>query len=225
MPPGAKKRKALKKKKQQEQQESIGTCTITNGDKLHEKGHGSQDDRESDDSNSSSPASQGNETKDPSASFVNDIAEEISDLVTQRLGSENGNAISVERGTDDKKLIVEKPLISSSHDPCVKKIAPVVDSVSKVVISVKSEHPETLTHLNFDEKKEYPSTGLEKGNGEVATLPDSAALISRKVESLKESEVTVSSEEKRLSLTGPPAVRTSWLSCCGLFDAVTGSDR
>ncbi|CAH8359228.1 unnamed protein product [Eruca vesicaria subsp. sativa] len=146
------------------------------------KGHGSQDDKQSDDSNLSSPAPLGNESKDPSAALVNDTAEEISDLVTQRLGAENGNG--------DKKFIVEKPLISSSPDPCVKEIALVVNPVSKVVISEKSGHSETSTH-----SKEYPSTGLEKGNGEVAFLPGYAALTSRKVES---SEVPVSSEMKCL---------------------------
>ncbi|KAF3589165.1 hypothetical protein F2Q69_00028315 [Brassica cretica] len=43
--------------------------------------------------------------------------------------------------------------------------------------------------------------------------------------SVGESEASLSAEEKRLLLPGPQAVRTSWLSCCGLFDAMTGSDR
>ncbi|XP_013594622.1 PREDICTED: uncharacterized protein LOC106302712 [Brassica oleracea var. oleracea] len=86
--------------------------------------------------------------------------------------------------------------------------------VAEPVVSEKTEHAEI---------SQYPSP--EKDNGKVATLPGSAAGTSRKVESIIKSEVPVSSEEKRLLLTGPPAVRTSWLSCCGLFDAVTGSDR
>lgn len=48
-----------------------------------------------------------------------------------------------------------------------------------------------------------------------------AAGTSRNVESIREPQAPVSSEEKRLLLPGPP---TSWLSCCGLFDALTGSD-
>ncbi|CAH8355471.1 unnamed protein product [Eruca vesicaria subsp. sativa] len=148
----------------------------------------------------------------------------------------SGNVIAVERGTDDKRFIVEKSPISSyenctqtaknaaSLDPCLEEITHVVESVSEVVISEKNEHAETSTHsMKSGATKEYPSTGLEKENGKLATRPGSATGTSRKVES--ESEVPLSSEEKRLLLPGPPAVRTSWLSCCGLFDAMTGSDR
>ncbi|KAF2551682.1 hypothetical protein F2Q68_00035015 [Brassica cretica] len=223
MPPGAKKRKALKKK-QQQQQESTVTSTNTKGS-TNEKGHdenGRQDDRGSDDS----PASQGNgefgEAKDPSG-LAKDTAKEISDHVTQGLGPNNGIAIAVERGKDGKKNTVDL----ASQDSCgysIKEITPVAEPV----VSEKTEHAETSTHSNLvnkksDEKKDYPSP--EKDNGKVATLPGSAAGTSRKVESIRKSEVPVSSEDKRLLLTGPPAVRTSWLSCCGLFDAVTGSDR
>ncbi|KAG2320665.1 hypothetical protein Bca52824_013878 [Brassica carinata] len=223
MPPGAKKRKALKKKQQQQQQESTVTSSSTkgsNGDNLHEKGHdenGRQDDRESDDSSLSSPASQGNGefggTKDPSG-LVNDTAKEISDHATQGIGTSNGVAIAVDRGTDDKKNIVEL----ASQDACGNSFK----------VSEMSEHAETSTHSNLvkkksDEKKESPFPG--KDNGKVATLPGSAAGTSREVESIRKSETPVSPEEKRLLLSGPPAVRTSWLSCCGLFDAVTGSDR
>ncbi|KAH0917912.1 hypothetical protein HID58_025572, partial [Brassica napus] len=243
MPPGAKKRKALKKKKQQQQQEPTVTSTntkgSTNGDNHHgfgvssggsylfdlceEKGHdenGRQDDRGSDDSSLSSPASQGSgefgEAKDPSG-LVNDTAKEISDHVTQGLGPKNG----IERGKDDKKNSVDL----ASQDACgnsIKEITPVAKPE-------KTEHAETSTHSNLvnnksDGTKEYPSP--EKDNGKVAaTLPGSAAGTSRNVGSIIKSEVPVSSEEKRLLLTDPPAVRTSWLSCCGLFDAVTGSDR
>ncbi|CAN6975384.1 hypothetical protein IGI04_036608 [Brassica rapa subsp. trilocularis] len=222
MPPGAKKRKALKKK---QQQESIGTSTNdkgSNGDILHGNDEqGSQDDRESD-STLSSPGSQGNDefgvTKDPSAEATSS-SKEISD-VTQGLGPKSGNAIAAEIGTDDKNNVVEKPPTSSnqnstetfknvaSQDPCVhstKEIDLVVDSVSKVVISEKSEHAETSTHSHLVKQK---SDGT-----------------SREVETVRESEAPVSSEEKRLLLPGPQAVRTSWLSCCGLFDAMTGSGR
>lgn len=148
--------------------------------------HGSQDARESD-STLSSPGSQGNDefgvTKDPSAEatssgfVVKESAKEISD---------------VEIGTDDKNNVVEKPPTSSnenstetfknvaSQDPCVKEIAPVVDSVSKVVISEKSEHAETSTHSHLVKQK---SDGT-----------------SREVETVRESEAPVSSEEKVASL-------------------------
>ncbi|CAN7049682.1 hypothetical protein IGI04_026609 [Brassica rapa subsp. trilocularis] len=212
MPPGAKKRKALKKKKQQQEPTVTSTNTkgSTDGDNHHEKGH---------DEHGRQNGEFGG-TKDPSG-LVKDTAKEISDHVTQGLGPNNGIAIAVEIGTDDKKNILDL----TSQDACgysIKEITPVTEPE-------KTEHAETSTHSNLvnnksDGTKEYPSP--EKDNGKVAaTLSGSAAGISRNVESLIKSEVPVSSEEKRLLLTRPPAVQTSWLSCCGLFDAVTGSDR
>ncbi|KAJ0233671.1 hypothetical protein HA466_0280220 [Hirschfeldia incana] len=230
MPPGAKKRKALKKKQQQQQQqEAIGTNTNDNGDKLHggNEEHGSQDDRESD-SNLSSPGSQGNQefdgTQDPSAAMVKkDTDQEMSDAATQGVVEpRSGNSTAVERGTDNKK---KSPFTSyengtqtakdvASHDLSVKEIAPVVDSE-------KSEHAETpSTKSDLVKQKEIPSGKMD------TNLPGSAAGASKMVESVRESEVPLSPEEKGLLLPGPsPAVRTSWLSCCGLFDAMTGSDR
>lgn len=173
-------------------------------DHCEEKGHdenGRQNDRESDDSSLSSPASQGNGefggTKD-SSGLAKDTAKEISDHVTQGLGPNNGIAIAVERGKDGKKNTVDL----ASQDACaysIKEVTPVAEHV----VSEKTEHAETSTHSNLvnkksDEKKVYPSP--EKDNGKVATLPGSAAGTSRKVESIIKSEVPVSSEEKVASL-------------------------
>ncbi|CAN8313606.1 unnamed protein product [Cochlearia groenlandica] len=250
MPSGAKKRKALRKKKQQEEAIVTTNSKGFNGDdNLHRHDeHGSQDERGSD-SNLSSPGSQGNQefgTKDTSdASPVKDAAKEISEDggVAQGLGLQCGNAIAVQTRTNGKKSIAETSPDSSSESStqAVKnvacdgnsdvEIAPVVDTESKVSISEKTKHVETSTQSSFVKQKEIeenPSRGPGKENGKVATLPGSAAGTSERVEIVRESEVPVSSEEKSLLLPGPPpppAVRTSWLSCCGLFDAMTGSDR
>ncbi|CAH8253876.1 unnamed protein product [Arabidopsis lyrata] len=254
MPSGAKKRKALKKKKQQE---AIGTSTNNNKGFNGNDEHGSQDGRGSD-SSLSSPGSQGNQefgTKDSSAALssgvVKGAVKEVSGDagVTQGLGPKSGNAIVVERVTVDSKNVVGKSTNSSSDNrthpaktvACgnsVTEITPVVDSVkpvvslSKAVVSEKSEHLETSTHSNLvkktSEKNEeyHPPPGLENNNSKVVTLPRFAAETNKQVESVRKSEVPVSPEEKRLLLPGPPAVRkTSFLSCCGLFDALTGSDR
>lgn len=105
-------------------------------------------------------------------------------------------------------------------------------SISKTVTSEKSGLVETSTHSNLVKKKSekdeeyHPSPVLENNNSKVVMLPRSAPETSKKVESVRKSEVPVSPEEKPLLLPGPPVVRrTSWLSCCGLFDAMTGSDR
>lgn len=155
--------------------------TITGNDE-----HRSQDDRESD-SSLSSPGSQGNEefgSKDPSAALssgmVKGAAKEISGDadVTQGIGPESGNVITVERGTDYQKNNVEKPTNSTSEncihtaknvacqDACgnsVSEIAPVVDSVkpvvsvSNVVISEKSPVV-SLSKVVISEKNEHVET-------------------------------------------------------------------
>ncbi|KAF3505603.1 hypothetical protein F2Q69_00008333 [Brassica cretica] len=215
MPPGAKKRKALKKK--QQQQQAIGTSTNNdNGDNLHgNEEHGSQDDRESD-SNLSSPGSQGNQEfggmKDPSAATVKDAAKEISEA-NQGLGTNSVNVIAFERGTDVEK----SPISSYENSTQTAKTVASQEPVSKVVVSEESEHAETSNLVKH-------KSGAGE-NGKVASLPGSASGTSKMVENARESEVPLSPEEKRLLLPGPSAVRTSWLSCCGLFDAMTGSDR
>lgn len=166
----------------------------------------------------SSPGSQGNEEfgmKDSSAAF--DMVKGADADVTQGLGSKSGNGTAVGKGTDEKKNIVEKSSVESTHttknvafqDACggtsITEIAPDVDSVkhvvpvSKVVISEKSE---TTTHSNLVNKKsvkneEYHSfAGLGKNNGKVVSLPRSAAETSKKVENVRKSVIPVSSEEK-----------------------------
>ncbi|EFH69830.1 hypothetical protein ARALYDRAFT_473161, partial [Arabidopsis lyrata subsp. lyrata] len=236
MPSGAKKRKALKKKKQQE---AIGTSTNRNDE------HGSQDGRGSD-SSLSSPGSQGNQefgTKDSSAALssgvVKGAVKEVSGDagVTQGLGPKSGNAI-VGKSTNSSSDNRTHPAKTVACGNSVTEITPVVDSVkpvvslSKAVVSEKSEHLETSTHSNLvkktSEKNEeyHPPPGLENNNSKVVTLPRFAAETNKQVESVRKSEVPVSPEEKvALLLPGPPAVRkTSFLSCCGLFDALTGSD-
>ncbi|CAD5314001.1 unnamed protein product [Arabidopsis thaliana] len=236
MPSGAKKRKALKKKKQQE---AIGTSINGNDE------HGSQDGRGSD-SSLSSPGSQGNQefgTKDSSAllssAVVKGASKEISrDAgVTQGLGPKTGNAI-VEKSTNSSSDNRTRPAKNVACGNLVTEITPVVDSVkpvvsiSKTVTSEKSGFVETSTHSNLVKRKSekdeeyHPSPVLENNNSKVVMLPRSAPETSKKVESVRKSEVPVSPEEKPLLLPGPPVVRrTSWLSCCGLFDAMTGSDR
>uniref|UniRef100_A0A1J3G7A9 Uncharacterized protein n=1 Tax=Noccaea caerulescens TaxID=107243 RepID=A0A1J3G7A9_NOCCA len=81
---------------------------------------------------------------------------------------------------------------SGGSGASVLEIAPAVDSsVSKVVIS--------------DDENQ--------GN-----IRGSAAETSKEMKSVKASQVPECSEEKSLLPSGPPVVRTSWLSCCGLFD-------
>ncbi|VVB02084.1 unnamed protein product [Arabis nemorensis] len=246
MPSGAKKRKALKKK---QQQEAIGVTTDNNHHGHDE--HGSQDERDSDGS-LSSPSSQGNGefwTRDLSPSPLSGLGkvtveEKTQDAdVTQGQGAKSEDVTADVRGMDHEVNAVDKPPNSFpeniTHDigkvapqeeagggNSVLEIAPAVDSVSKVVISDKCERVGSSTNSDSVQQKsdedEVKPILKEAKDG---NSPGSAAETSKEIKSVKESEVPECSEEKSLLPSGPPVVRTSWLSCCGLFDVMAGSER
>jgi hypothetical protein len=222
MPPGAKKRKALKKKKEQE---AIGTSESNkdfNGHGNDEQG--SQEEGESD-GNLSSPGSQGNGefwTRDPSPSPLSGLGK-----ATGKEKTENEDVIAVGRETDhdeDKpsSLFTENTRLVVSHEAGGSgtsdlEIASAVDS--EVVISDKNEQVETSTALEDSDENREKLRLKEAKEGDIA---GSCAETSKE---MKESQVPECCEEKSLLPPGPPVDRTSWLSCCGLFHVMAGSDR
>ncbi|ANM61482.1 hypothetical protein AT2G34310 [Arabidopsis thaliana] len=234
MPPGAKKRKALKKK--QQEQEATGVAT-------NNKGFNGHDERDSD-GNLSSPGSQGNEefgTRDPSppplSSLGKDIVKEKAEDADFTGGqvAKGEDVIEVGRGrTDHEENGVNKQLNSCPENftqtsreadstssleisPALDSVKPMGSSVSKVVMSDKSKQVESSTDSDSlqqksDEKEEILS-------------PRSAEETNKEIKNVKEYEVPECSKEKSLLPSGPPVFRTSWLSCCGLFDVMAGSER
>ncbi|CAN6843378.1 unnamed protein product [Brassica oleracea] len=226
MPSGAKKRKALKKKKEQEASGASPSNKGFNGHGYDE--HGSQDEGESD-GNLSSPGSQGNGevwTRDPSPSPLSGLRKETvkeKTDVPQGQEAQGEDVTALGRGTcHEEKNGVDNPHNNFSENVThntVKaatkeaggtlEIAPADDSVSKVVITNKNGQGEISTDLGSVQLEE-----AKEGN-----IPGSGA------ETSKKSQVPESSEDKSLLPSGPPVTRTSWLSCCGLFDVMAGSER
>ncbi|CAF1867071.1 BnaA04g20080D [Brassica napus] len=227
MPSGAKKRKALKKKKEQEAFGASPSNKGFNGHGYDE--HGSQDEGESD-GNLSSPGSQGNGevwTRDPSPSPLSGLKKDtVKDKTDVPQGQEakGEDVTALGRGTcHEEKNGVDKPHNNFSENVThntVKaatkeagggtlEIAPADDSVSKVVITNNNVPAEISTDLGSVQLEE-----AKEGN-----IPGSAA------ETSKESQVPESSQDKSPLPSGPPVTRTSWLSCCGLFDVMAGSER
>ncbi|CAH8365710.1 unnamed protein product [Eruca vesicaria subsp. sativa] len=215
MPSGAKKRKALKKKKEQE---AFGVSPSNKGFNGHGNDeHGSQDEGESD-GNLSSPGSQGNGevwTRDPSPSPLSGLKKDIVKDQTDVPQGQEAKGEDVGSGTcHEEKNGVHKPPYSSSENVThnttkeaggTLEIAPADDSVSKVVITNNNGPAEISTDLGSVQLEE-----AKEGN-----IPGSAA----------ETSKPGSSEDKSLLPSGPPVTRTSWLSCCGLFDVMAGSER
>ncbi|WZY90359.1 hypothetical protein YC2023_047094 [Brassica napus] len=209
MPSGAKKRKALKKKKEQEaliwsqskQQRFQWSCKWYFG---YDE-HGSQDEGESD-GNLSSPGSQGNGevwTRDPSPSPLSGLKKDtVKDKTDVPQGQEakGEDVTALGRGTcHEEKNGVDKP-----HNNFSENV-----THNTVVITNNNVPAEISTDLGSVQLEE-----AKEGN-----IPGSAA------ETSKESQVPESSQDKSPLPSGPPVTRTSWLSCCGLFDVMAGSER
>ncbi|CAL9235497.1 unnamed protein product [Arabidopsis halleri] len=239
MPPGAKKRKALKKK--QQEQEAAGAGTNNKGFNGHDE-HGSQDERDSD-GNLSSPGSQGNEefgtidsSPPPLSGLGKDIVKEKAEDADFTRGqvAKGEDVIAVGRGTNHEEYGVNKQPNSCPDNftqtsreadstssleisPALDSVKPVGSSVSKVVMSDKNEQVESSTVLDSLQQK--------SDENEENLSPGSTEETNKQIKNVKENEVPECSKEKSLLPSGPPVVRTSWLSCCGLFDVMAGSER
>ncbi|EOA27733.1 hypothetical protein CARUB_v10023887mg [Capsella rubella] len=217
--------------------------------------HGNQDERESDGDLSSPGSQGNEEfgTRDPSLSppslsgLGKDTVKEKTDI-TRAQGVKGEEFIAVGRGTDHEGNGVDKPPNyfpeTSTHNtrreisqeaggtstlkivPGVDSVKPLGSAVSKAVISDKNEHVESsadsdsVLQKSVETKEKRRLKEAKEGN-----IPGSAADTSKEIKRGKESEVPECSEEKSLLPSGPPVVRTSWLSCCGLFDVAAGSER
>ncbi|KAF8115148.1 hypothetical protein N665_0030s0181 [Sinapis alba] len=118
-------------------------------------------------------------------------------------------------------VIVENTGLMDSTTPSDPNTENIIEISS--VDAVLSNEPAAEASLASDEIKLASSstTGSVKNEneGKTSTLPESKCV----PEGSKESEVVISHGEE--APTHGVAQRTSWLSCCGLFDAMTGSSR
>ncbi|KAL0721134.1 hypothetical protein Bca4012_035733 [Brassica carinata] len=229
MPSGAKKRKALKKKKELEAFAASPSNKGVNGHGCDE--HGSQDEGASD-GNLSSPGSQGNGefwTRDPSPSPLSGLGKDIvkektedADVIQgQEARGEDFTALGRGNGHEDNG--VDKPPKPFSENVTHNTSKEADDVVSKVVIPEKNKQVESSDSVQHKSDESEEKSRPEEANE--GSIPVSAAETSKDVKIVKESEVPEYSEEKSLLPSGPPVVRTSWLSCCGLFDVMAGSGR
>ncbi|XP_010509774.1 PREDICTED: uncharacterized protein LOC104786136 [Camelina sativa] len=184
----------------------------------------------------------------PSSGLGKVTVKENTDIT--RVGVKGEDFIAVGSGTDHEENGVDKPpnsfpenLAHNSRELASQEaggtstleIAPAVESdkpvgsssASKVVMADKNEQVESSTDSDSVQQKSGETEGkrgleeAKKGNN----ISGSAADTSKEIKRGKESEVPECSEERSLMPSGPPVVRTSWLSCCGLFDVMAGSER
>ncbi|KAG7569116.1 hypothetical protein ISN45_Aa04g018700 [Arabidopsis thaliana x Arabidopsis arenosa] len=243
MPPGAKKRKALKKKQQEQEAAGAGTNNKGfNGDRGHDE-HGSQDERDSD-GNLSSPGSQGNEefgTRVPSPPplsglWKDTVKEKAEDAdFTRGKVAKGEEVIEVGRGSDHGENGVDKPPTScpenftqtsrEADSTSSLEISPALDSVNPVGSSVSMVVMQSDKNEQVESSTDSDSLQQKSDENEENLSPGSAEETNKAIKNVKEYEVPECSKEKSLLPSGPPVVRTSWLSCCGLFDVMSGSER
>nr|VDC82970.1 unnamed protein product [Brassica rapa] len=232
MPPGAKKRKAAKKKQQQQEASSPQTNLIptTNHESREEddvrieKEVGLDTDERIEITDSSR-----DHDKNSSSSSSSSSSDDESSEVKKESGESVSEAVTVSSVPNQPIPIAgDAPFMGSTANVIVESIG-LMDSTtppSDTLISNESSLPKpneitAQVSLASDEVKQASSSaadsGKEENEGETSTLVP---------EGSKESEATSSHEEEAVVRpTHGVAQRTSWLSCCGLFDVVTGSSR
>ncbi|KAG2315331.1 hypothetical protein Bca52824_018453 [Brassica carinata] len=213
MPSGAKKRKAAKKKQEQasstlkpnnhgsteKEAVRIGKETGLDTDERIEITDSSHDHDKS--SSSSSRGSGSSSSSDDESHEVKRKEETDAVTVPSQPVPVAGDAPFI---GSTANAIVENTGLMDSATPSDPNTENIVEISS--VDSVLSNEPAAATSLPSDESKQASSgtTGSDK----------------------KESEVVISHEEEApVRPTHGVAQRTSWLSCCGLFDVMTGSSR
>ncbi|CAH8360195.1 unnamed protein product [Eruca vesicaria subsp. sativa] len=230
MPPGAKKRKAAKKKQQQQEASSPQTNLIpTNHESREEdavrveKELGLDTDERIEitdssrdhDKNASSSSSSSSSSSDDESSEVKKIDD---DKETGESVSEVVNVSSVPN--QPIPIAGDAPFMGTTANVIVESVG-LMDSTTpsdantEKMIEIKPA--DTMIPTKNDESSlPKPNEGETSTPLEPNNVPQGS----------KESEATISHEEEATVLpTHGVAQRTSWLSCCGLFDVVTGSSR
>ncbi|CAN8316145.1 unnamed protein product [Cochlearia groenlandica] len=118
------------------------------------------------------------------------------------------------------KKVNNKETTTEGEDIIAVMKAASQEAVSEAVISNKDKNVESSAYSFCMQQKLDESEEKHRLNE-----AKEARERSKESKRAKESEKPECSEEKSLSPSGPQVSRTSWLSCCGLFDVMAGSER
>ncbi|CAH8358175.1 unnamed protein product [Eruca vesicaria subsp. sativa] len=222
MPSGAKKRKAAKKKQEQASSTQINLKsnnhaqtgstekeTVKDTDERIEITDSSHDHDKSSSNNSSSSSSDDESQEVKSKDGDKEETEVVVTVVPSQPVPVAGGAPFI--GSTANVIVENTGLMDSTTDPNTENIIE-ISSVDAIV----SNEPAAEVSLASDEIKQASpgTTGSDKK--ESKCVPEGS----------KESEVVISHEEEAHVIpTHGVAQRTSWLSCCGLFDVMSGSSR
>ncbi|KAG5389442.1 hypothetical protein BRARA_H00905 [Brassica rapa] len=223
MPSGAKKRKAAKKKQEQASStlkpnnnhgttEEEAVRLVKDTDERIEITDSSHDHDKSSSSRSSGSGSSSSSSDDESQEVKREDGDKVETQVITPVPSQPvpvaGDAPFIIGSTAN--AIVENTGLMDSTTPSDPNTENIVEISS--VDSVLSNEPAAEVSLASDESEQASSSKKES-----KCVPEGS----------KESEVVISHEEEEAPVRPIHGVaqRTSWLSCCGLFDVMTRSSR
>ncbi|CAA7042869.1 unnamed protein product [Microthlaspi erraticum] len=249
MPSGAKKRKAAKKKQEQASSTQINLKSNNNHDedaiRIKKEHEVDTDERieitdSSHDHDKSSNSSSSNSSSSSSSS--DDESQEVKKKKDDKKETGGDDSVSLVISVPDQPIPVagDAPFMGSSanaiventglidstaaNDPNSEKMIEIL-SVGGTMVS-KETPPLPKPNETAVEVSSGTDSDVKENEGEAAS---SSLLESNDVpQGSRESEVVISHEEEEEAPVRPThgvAQRTSWLSCCGLFDAMTGSGR
>ncbi|CAN8274704.1 unnamed protein product [Cochlearia groenlandica] len=222
MPSGAKKRKAAKKK-----QEQASSTTHTN---LKSNDSRSKVEKESNDDENHK---KGDQIEITDSSHDHDKSSNSSRSSTS--SSSSSSSSSDDESKEVKETVYEVVTVPDQPVP-IAGDAPFIGATANEVVEnttsgLNSEQVIEILPVNTfseitDETRQANSgvtdTNVKENEAKTSSLPESKAVDEGSVES----GAVVSHEEEAPTLpTHGVAQRTSWFSCCGLFDVATGSTR
>ncbi|OVA07514.1 hypothetical protein BVC80_33g22 [Macleaya cordata] len=157
-------------------------------------------------------------------------------------GNGDSSSSSSDSSSDEESQLVDKnrsSVIEESGEfnegveDCnsVAGIVPPLDSIEKIVSSVEELETQVVVVTKAETIEDSSSIGLPSNEIDDKTLPSSDPLsvsTSNGGDHQKESKISESlqkQEQEELAIVPPTVQPTSWKSCCGLFDLLTGSNR
>ncbi|XP_044462540.1 uncharacterized protein LOC123193570 [Mangifera indica] len=164
--------------------------------------------------------------------LVESLLEEVVQVVEEASFEETDKSVVDAVTTVDsvKPLVAvtEEVISVAQSDPIEKSLVPHMVE-TRLKETEESKRSEDRVFPLLEDDVGAPSSVVESiSNGDRGkVVPTSDAQITEtNAESMSDSKISESSENQPLIAAAPrPAERTSWMSCCGLLDVLTGSSR
>ncbi|CAN6553300.1 unnamed protein product [Malus baccata var. baccata] len=132
-------------------------------------------------------------------------------------------SVHLSKRTPVESAPISNDVVKAGLDNGAEKTLPAGDPVSK---KIEDKASPLLDDTAKASSSVVESASKENESKVLPSLGTSLAQVSNDAEPIKDPEVPEYSEKQPLLAPAPPvAQKTCWLSCCGILDAITGSNR